>query len=158
MKGFTLVEIILSMTLLSITVAATSVLMGRGLDAYNLVNSRTVALDQANYALVRMEREMTKVTNIQNANTNLFGFVDSLGTSTDFHLNGTNLYRGGDFLAHNISSLVFTYYRDNGNTTSAAPQVRRIHIDMTVSAGTGNGTVDLRTDVFPRIFIYDDFQ
>lgn len=158
MKGFTLVEIILAMTLLGITVVATSVLMGRGLDAYNLVNSRTVALDQANYALVRMEKEMTKVSNINNAHSTLFAFVDSLGNSTDFHLDGTTLFRGNDPLAHNVSSLTFTFYRDNGATTTAPPQIRRIHIDMTVLADGGNGTIDLRTDVFPRIFIYDNFQ
>lgn len=156
--GFTLVEVILSITLLAITVAVTSVLMGRGLDAYYLVNTRTESLEQAQSALGRMQKEMTKVREINNAQPDRFGFRDDLGNNTDYHREGIQLYRGEDRLAQNVTSLNFTYYRDNGTTTTAPPQVRRIRIDMEVASGAGSGPIVLRTDVFPRIFLYENFQ
>lgn len=158
MKGFTILELILSMTLMGILLAASGVLLGRGLDAYNLVSAHSDSVEQARYAMIRMEKEIETVTNISNSQVTQFGFTDTLGAATDFHLNGTDLMRGNDPLARNVTSLAFTYYKSDGSATNANPQVRRVQIDLTVQATGGAGTVHLRSEVFPRNFYYDTFQ
>lgn len=157
-KGFSLVELILSMALLGIVVLVSGIIMGRGLDAYRLVTNRTEAVQDARFAFVRMQKELERLRDVTVASPQRIVFTDPDAADVEFRLVGTTLYRDADILAQGISALTFTYYRDNGNETSSGPQVRRIHIDMTVQAGGGAGTLALRTDLFPRIFIYENFQ
>lgn len=156
--GFTLLEIILVMVLLGIMVAATGVMMGRSVDIYALVGDRTEIISEARYAMVRMEKELEGLTDVQSTSATRIGFRDSGGASTDFNLTGTNLFRGSDLLARNISSLNFTCYRDDGAVTSSAQQTRRIQIDMTVTSPGAGGSFPLRTDVFPKNFMYENFR
>ena len=157
-QGFTLVELILTMVLLGIIVVVTGILMGRSLDAYKLVSTRTETVHEARFALVRLQKELEQERQVTTASPQQVVFLDPTATQIDIHLTGTTIYRGSDILAENVSNLLFTYYRDNGNTTSSAAQVRRIHIDMTVRADATSGSLQLRTDVFPRIFMYENFQ
>lgn len=157
-KGFTLVELVLTMTLISIVVVVTGLLMGRGLDAYRLVTQRTDAVHQARFAIVRIQKELEMLTDVTNAQVERIGFRDPNLNAVDFRLVGSTLYRGSEILAESVTRLAFTYYRDNGNETSSAPQVRRIHMEMTVDAGPAAGSLELRTDVFPRNFIYENFR
>lgn len=158
MRGFTVVELILAISLVSILLVTSGVMMGRGLDAFNLVSSHTDAVEQARYGMIRMEKEMELVRTINTAQAGRFGFVDNQGLSTDFHLQGTDLIRGSDPLVRNVTSLTFTYYNSAGATTNTAPQVRHIRINMTVQAPGGAGQVTFRTEIYPRDFTYDTFQ
>ncbi|MBI2067757.1 MAG: prepilin-type N-terminal cleavage/methylation domain-containing protein [Deltaproteobacteria bacterium] len=156
-KGFTLVELVLAMTLITIVVAVSGFLMGRGVDAYRLVTSRTETVHQARTALVRMQKELERLREVTHAAPDRIAFRDPNMVETDFRLEGGRLYRGNDILAEDITRLTFTYYRDNGNETEAAPQVRRIHLEL-VTESVEAGRLSLRTDVFPRNYLYDNFQ
>jgi prepilin-type N-terminal cleavage/methylation domain-containing protein len=156
-NGFTLVELVLTISLLGIIVVVSGILMGRGLEAYRLVSARTDSVHQARYALVRLQKELEALREVRTASPNRIVFLDSGMREVEFRYEGGLLYRGADILSDRVTSLAMTYYRDNGNETSAAPQVRRIHLDMTVAADRA-GTLSLRTDIFPRNFIYENYQ
>ncbi len=157
-KGFTLVELVLTMVLLGIVVLVSGILMGRGIDAYRLVTARTNAVHNGRAAFLRMQKEIEILREVRVANPDRVVFLNPDNQEVEFRHSGTTLFRGADPLADQISSLRFTYYRDNGNETSAAPQVRRFLMEMTVLADSGAGRLALRTEVFPRIFIYENFQ
>ena len=157
-KGFTLVEVVLTMTIMAVLVVVTGVLMGRAVDAYRLVAERSDLLQQGRMALMRIEKELEVLRDVVTVQPERVQFRDADMALQEFRRDGTSLFRNSDLLAENVSFLSLAYYRDNGNETQSPPQVRRIHIEMTVQgAGTG-GSLTLRTDVFPRNFIYENFQ
>ncbi|MBI2083292.1 MAG: prepilin-type N-terminal cleavage/methylation domain-containing protein [Deltaproteobacteria bacterium] len=157
-KGFTLIELILAMTLLGIIVVVSGVLMGRGVDAFRFVTDRTDVVQQARLAMTRVQKELELLKEVQVASPDRVVFLDETLSPVEFRLDGTDLRQGNDILASGIQNLRMTYYQSNGNETSAAPQVRRIHIDMTLQTERGSGTLDLRTDIFPRNYIYENFR
>lgn len=149
-------ELVLTTVLLGIVVAVSGILLGRGVDSYRLITLRTDEVRQAQTAMLRMEKELETLRSVSQALPNRVEFSDPDLNSVDFRLIDTTLFRGPDLLAEDVTQLAFTYYRDNGEETSAAPQVRRIHMEMTVEESAGI-SFNLRTDVFPKIFIYENF-
>lgn len=146
------------MTLLGIIVVVSGVLMGRGVDAFRFVTDRTDVVQQARLAMTRVQKELELLKEVQVASPDRVVFLDETLSPVEFRLDGTDLRQGNDILASGIQNLRMTYYQSNGNETSAAPQVRRIHIDMTLQTERGSGTLDLRTDIFPRNYIYENFR
>lgn len=178
-RGFTLVEAALTMVLLMALVGVASVLMGRGAESYLLIVSRTEGVDQARYALFKMQQEISQLNTVTNVSAagNLFEFTDSNGVKVDFHQEGTTIYRryagaaASTGIAQNISSLVFTCYNvDNDRVDDPEPAhetlnpaaVRRVRIKVVFTDPTGDpgraGTYTLQTSVFPRIFLYANFK
>lgn len=157
-NGFTLVELVLTMTLMGVIVVVAGVLMGRGVDAYRVVATRTELVSQGRLALMRIEKELEALRDVVTAQSQRIQFRDADLAMQDFRLVGTTLFRNNAILAENVQNLTFTYYRDNGNETTAPPQVRRIHLEMTVQGAGGSGSLALRTDIFPKNFVYENFQ
>ena len=163
-KGFTLVEIILSISLIGILFALTSVVLRQGLDAYAHISSRAPQLQAARYAMERMVRELRREGDdandqIQNISATQVSFTDNLGNNTSFNLNGQTLRRGTDTLLNNVTSLTFTGYKsDNVTTTSSANQVRRIRIQLTTLPPGQIASLTLRTDIFLRNYMYENWQ
>ncbi|MBI4373744.1 MAG: hypothetical protein HY542_02600 [Deltaproteobacteria bacterium] len=153
-----MVELILTMMLLGIVVSVSGVFMGRGVDAFRLVTDRTDAVQQARFAMTRIQKELEQLTDVQVASSGRIVFLDPALSPVEFRFDGTTLYRGADRLVSGVNAFQITYYRDSGAETSAAPQVRRIHVDLTLQTERNSGTLALRTDVFPRKFIYEDFR
>lgn len=151
-------ELILAMMLLGIIVAVSGVLMGRGIDAFRLVTDRTDVVQQARLAMTRMQKEIELLTQVQVASSDRVVFLDETLSPVEFRVDGTDLRQGNEILVSGVQNLQMTYYQSNGNETSAAPQVRRIHIEMTLQTERGSGTLALRTDIFPRNFIYENFR
>ena len=65
--------------------------------------------------------------------------------------------RDATMLAPNVSGLTLTYYDQNYNVTATIADVRRIGIQLDVDV-PAQGTMTLRSEVFPRSFIYTNFQ
>lgn len=169
-NGFTLVEIILTMVLLSLMIGVASVMMGRGADSYNLVASRTEGLDQARFALLRIQREILTLRQINAGCTDkIFNFQDSLGQNVSFSVAGNELdYAAvgaaiGDPLVKQLlpTAAVFSYFDGSGNQINNFNQVpaqaKRIQVSLFVQLNA-NGSVNVSTDVTPRINLYDNFQ
>ena len=162
-KGFTLVEIILSITLIAILFTVTSIVLQRGLDAYAHISSRAASLQQARYVMERMTRELMRVgdensTNIQNIQDDQITFVDANNITTNFNFANQTLWREDDLLLPNVTSVTFTGFRDNNNTTSSGQQTRRIRIEFATLPPGETVPLTLRTDVFIRNYLYENYR
>lgn len=162
-KGFTLVEIILSVSLVGILFALSAVILDRGVDSYANIIQRTSKNQEIRYAMERMVRELIRVE--AGAGGELLGiqndrvqFRDSLGNNTDFRLTGNTLNRGNDPLLENVTAFNVTGYRDNNQITTALPQVRRIRLQLSALPPGQTAPITFRTDVFLRTDLYENFQ
>jgi len=167
-RGFTFIETILSVLIVSIIAGVAAKVLITGLDVYALVVNRNNAFQSARSAMDRIEDELVllKWTDITWMSNTRFGFFDTNGVSTDFEK--VNVYksgrtvpcinRGSDFLAGEVIALDFDYYKDDGTATIWSFEVKRINVDITVQALANAGTVHLRTDIFPRNFMYSNFE
>ncbi len=163
-KGFTLIEIILTIMVVGVIAGVSAKVLMDGIDTYSLVTSRRDAVEHARVGMDRMVSELLLVdsNDITLASGTKVSFTDANNSSTNFQRktvqNTWELYRGDDFLAGIVGLLDFDYYRDNGNSTSWPWLVRRINIELTVQTLGGYGTIPLRTEVFPRNFMYTNFR
>ncbi len=166
--GFTFVETLLVIIMIGILGGIAARVLLSGLDIYAFIVNRNNAFHNARVAMERMVDETLLIDSgdITYLGSTRFGFRDVDGISTDFRSRTMSrdgvsvpcIYRGDDFLAGNVVSLDFDYLKDDGSTTIFSPWVRRINIDFTVTALAGAGDVHLRTDVYPRNFMYSGFQ
>lgn len=167
-KGFTFIETVLTIVVVGIIAGVAAKVLVSGLDIYALIVNRNKAVQMARVAMDRMVGEMLLVRTADiTAMTDLrFGFVDKGGASTDFKrtmalVNGVwtlCLFRGNDFMVSNSSLLDFDYLRADGTPAYSITEVRRINIDFTIQAAAMAGAVRLRTEVFPRYFMYSGFE
>lgn len=162
-KGFTLVEIVLTITMIAILFTVTSLVLSQGLDSYSHISKRAATLQEARYALERMSRELVRVgdennTNIQNIQNDQITFVDSGGNTANFNFSNQTLWRGSDRLLDNVTAVTFTGFRDNGNTTNSGQQTRRVRIELTALPQGETVPISLRTDIFIRNYLYENFQ
>jgi len=166
--GFTFVETILAIIIVAAIAGVAAKVLTAGLDVYSLVVNRHDASQTARLAMERMVDEIVMIesTDILGTTNTRFSFRDIDGHSTNFKSKTASLrgqsvpciYRDDDFLAGNISFLDFDYLKEDGSSTIWFWLVRRINIDFSVEAPANAGTVHLRTDVFPRNFMYDNFE
>ncbi len=167
-RGFTFVEMLLTVVLVGILATVAAKLLLVGLDIYALIVNRNNAFHNARVAVDRMTDEMLLVEtdDITWIGDQRFSFIDAGGSGTNFRqttvsqggLSVPCLYREDDYLAGNVTSLDFDYYREDGSMAFFIWQVRRINIDLTVEAPGNAGAVRLRTEVFPRNFMYTNFR
>lgn len=161
-KGFTMVEIILSISLTAILAFAAGVALLQGLNSYRQISTRTNNLQAVRHAMDRMVREIirsgdTPQTNIQNIQGKLT-LIDDLALAATFELDGTDLERNGSLLAGNVTGLTFTGFKDDNTQTTAGPQVRRVRIQLTTLPVGETVPLTLTTDVFIRNYMYENFK
>lgn len=163
-QGFTLVELTLAIVLTSIIALALAPLLATALESYAMATARSRAVHDARHAMMQMVSEMRLLTTpkIQNIQPTNFGFLDAQNIATSYTLipggnNGGSLMRGNTLLSPNVNTLTFTYLDANGAVTNVIANVRRIGIALTTNA-LGEGTIALRTEVYPRNFMYANFQ
>jgi len=161
-KGFTLIELILTISLIGILLVCSGLLLTQGLDSYSKVFFRSSSLEESRYAMERMVRELRKIGDegnaLQNIDSDQITFLDENDTDATFSHSGQSLYRNGNLLLDNVSALTFTGFRENGSTTTAAVQVRRVQIRLSTLPPGQNSPIILQTGVFLRNFIYENFQ
>lgn len=153
-RGFTLVEMVLSIALIGVLAGVLGVALFQGVKGFDLVSSRKSALAQARLAMERMVREMRLIqqsSDVVNVGSSTqFGFEYPDGTPIAYSLSGGNLVRNTDVLARNVNALTFTYLDSAGTVTATAAQVRSVRVQLTLNAPHAQGTLTLRTQVFLR--------
>jgi len=163
-KGYTLIELILTIIVVGIIAAVSAQILMRGIDSYNFIMNRKDAVQHARVGMDRMLEELLLVRSIDiiSAGDTQVSFWDYSGASVNFRRYTVNnvwqLYRKDDFLAGSVAFLDFDYYNSSNQATSLAWSVRRINIELTVQALGGAGSVPVRCEVFPRNFMYSNFQ
>lgn len=159
-KGFSLLEIILSLFLISVLFAVTSLIMTKGMDSYIFASDRESLLDDAGYAVDRMTREIQRLGSgsLTSISSTQIDFTDSLGNSTSFRLNGTSLYRGNDLLLKGVMSFSFTGYDSAGNVTAQAENVRRILFTLSVLPTGQSSAIKSQSSIFLRNYMYLNYK
>jgi len=162
-KGFTLIELVIVITIIGIiTGIIGSILLG-AIDAWTFKFNRQDILSDGKLAMNRMVREIKEVKNrakVTTADPSEFSFENMDNVDITYALSGTDLDRTEDevtnTLAEDVSSFTFTYFDADGigiETPTVAPgatDIRRIRINLTLIK---NGeTLYLQSDISPRNF------
>ncbi len=157
-SGFTLIELIVVIVLISIVSVIGSGIISSSYIAY--LNSKNVmdADWQGRQALERMARELRIVGSpaditISGSTATSLTFTTSNADTIIYSLSGTSLMRqknGGtaQILADGIQTLGFTFYDQNSALTAVAANVRYILISLMVTLNNTNFTIT--TGVFTR--------
>ena len=168
-KGFTLIEIILTMLIITIVFGVAAEVLLQQADAYSYVNNRKSALQDVRYGMYEMKVELEKMqsTGLNSITSTAIAFIDDKGVGTDFHLgsHGSDMavYHGTEILIDCVAGFGIDYYDANGlvlvpsSTTKA--QVRRIKFNVSTEEQGSEGQINMSMQVTPRDFLgYKNFQ
>jgi len=162
LNGFTLVEIVITIVIVSILASIAAMIILQGVKSYSIEDQRSNVHYQSRLAMERMAREIRLIrsrTDILNANMNPTSilYTDIQGIQMGFRLNVGNIERTQDngttwqTLASGVTALTFTYLQQDGVTpTAVAATLWYVVIDMTDQQGTE--TLSMRTRVHPMNF------
>jgi prepilin-type N-terminal cleavage/methylation domain-containing protein len=152
-RGFTLIEMALTIVIIGITIGLLSPWLINAVQAYDLVSTRRIMLGQVRAGLDRMVREIRLIpgqAQIISTTASSFQFQYPAGTNITYSLSGTDLKRNTDKLIQNVTALTFTYYDQAGNTTTTASSVRSVGIQISAHTTSSNNAYTVRTRVFVR--------
>jgi len=160
-KGFTLIEIVITIVLVSILAALAAVIILQGVRAYTSEDVRSDIHYQTRLAVERIARELRSMQScstlaVSSNPAATLSFTDiNTGATATFTMLGTNLLRIStttDLLASNITSTQpFSLIATDGITrTIICPGIW--FIDISVTDAQGSQSLSMRTRVHPRNF------
>ena len=154
-KGFTLIELVMTMVLIGIIAYIVATALTTGIKAYFTTDFRKEALDQSRIAMERMTRETRNLrdsSSVIASSPTQFNFTDIDGNAINFIWTSPNITRNADTLATSITSLLFEYVDNTGGVVAGggfvAGTTRRIRITLTATKNTES--VTLQSEVWPR--------
>ena len=158
-RGFTLLEVIITLVIAGVLASVGATLMSSGFRTYFL--GRELAQDsaQGTLAVERMTRDLRSVRSPADLTTigaSTITFVDVDGNTISYALTAGSVTRsqnGGTAqpLAASVSSLAFTYLQNDGQTTAAAAATVW-YITVAVTVASQNVTTTFRGTVNPVSF------
>lgn len=143
-RGFTLIEVIIVISLSSIVVVVASALLVQGFQAYLTSKDLTHADREAYLAVEYMVRDIQMIPSssyITTANSNQLIYTDNSGNSISYQMNGTTLERNNQPLADGITTFQLGYYNKNGILTSIKSEIKYIDLSIGVKQGDQNFSV-----------------
>jgi prepilin-type N-terminal cleavage/methylation domain-containing protein len=162
-RGFTLVEVLLSMVLYSILTLTIGILLWVTVKSAEKMSSHEETLSQARFAMEIIGYEMItlKTSDITSIAASEIDFKDSSAIATSYRLanvGGVNqVLRGSSLLIPKASAFSFTYLDNNGNVTATIANIRQIKWTLTLPETSG-GSVSLQSAVFLRSSYYATFK
>jgi prepilin-type N-terminal cleavage/methylation domain-containing protein len=152
-KGFSLVELIVVITITGVVVAASVPLLNAGLSHYLTARSLVDIASKTDIAMSRMTRELMMAINVTTASSNQIEFVTYDNDVISYRLNLNNIERnenGGTFqlLTNEAQALAFQYFDGSLNSTATRSSIRLVTINMSVS--NGSNQMELVETVYPR--------
>ncbi|NOZ57912.1 MAG: type II secretion system protein [Calditrichaeota bacterium] len=154
-SGFTMIELVVAIVLVTIF----SVFLGRlllsGVDAFNFANERKTALRRARIALLEIARDVRQIksrTSIALAQSDSLVFTTVTDELVRYGWNGSRLSRNGTPLALNVASFSFTYYTEDGTPLQSpvlnTELIRVVDVHLTIQVSDQH--VSLQTRIHPR--------
>ena len=141
-RGFTLIETLMVILILSIIAFVSVPAIRQGIDAWVLCMSTNDLLDEGRLAMHRMVKELKLANNITEMTASAITFTRTgLADPVQFIWSANVLYRRvlstpvqNNILARDLSAFHFTYLRRDSQTLAASPaDVWEIRIDFTVT-------------------------
>jgi prepilin-type N-terminal cleavage/methylation domain-containing protein len=156
--GFTLVEIVITIVLLTILSAIAAVIILQGVRGYVSEDARSDVHYQARLAVERMAREIRSIPSCTALSvpanpSSSIAFSDIISNATvTFNVSGGSLFRNSDLLARGITSAQpFSFFAADGTTlTNTCPGIWFVQIAVTDTQGSES--LQIRTRVHPRNF------
>ncbi|MES2217271.1 MAG: type II secretion system protein [Pseudomonadota bacterium] len=149
--GFTLIELVVVIALVSVIAVIASTLLSAGLHAYIQAQRLTDADWQARVAMEIMAREIRNIRSSADITTSTaaqLSFVDVFGNSVNYTLSGTTLLENSNILADGIGGLTFTYYNNALAATNTPSAIIAVQVNLTVTQN--NTSNPLQVILFPR--------
>ena len=143
-KGFTLIETVIVILILSIIAAIASKVMQAAFNAYFTNQYITNANIQARLALERLSRDVRAISSagsISTATASQLSFTDVNGNTITYQLTGSQLMRSGQVLADGVSNLSFTYLDRNAASTTTPANICYVTTTLGFNSGGVNYTV-----------------
>ncbi len=160
-SGFTLIEVIVVLVLVSILAVIAGGGFFRGIEGYLFAKENVVISQKAQLAMARIRLEMNEIMSVEAAGGTSIRFTTPGGSST-IGLDGNAVKLAGEgiqltdgaILIDGVNSLSLTYISDTGGAWTPADDIKelsQIRIDLAVNHETSSaGTVDFSTTVNPR--------
>lgn len=170
-KGFTLIEVLMSIVVIGIISAVAATLLLQGARSFQTIDSLKELTQQGTLALERISRELRlmactkagnacvpQATDITAMNPSEIRFVnaDSIGRGFRIDAGAIKLRQGSasgdpeDVLASGASSLTFEYLKKDGSGAAAVTDVWTINVTLTLQSGPES--LDFKASVHPRSF------
>ena len=150
-KGFTLIELVIVITIIGITASILGFMLLGTIKAWTFKFNRNDILWDGRLALDRMTREIRTIknsTSVTTATSSQFRFTDTGNKDITYSLSSTNLNRTengtANLLAGNVSSLTFTYYNSSDVVipspvvSPSATDIRRVKINLALTKNGQN--------------------
>jgi MSHA biogenesis protein MshO len=164
-NGFTLIEIVITIVIVSILSGLAAMIILQGVRAYSDERSRSDVHYQSRAAMERMAREIRMIrwddtagqADVTTMTATMLRYTDIQGIRMGFRLSGTEIQRTEDnaatwqTLASGVQSLNFAYFQQDGIAT-AADATTLWFVAITMTDKQGAETLPMRTRVHPRNF------
>lgn len=160
-SGFTLIEVIAVLVLVSLLALIAGMGIVRGVEGYFFARENLELSQKAQLSLARMRLEMVEIRTVHSAATDSIEFSTpsgprTIGLDTDLIrlADGTTALADGDVLIDGVTNLTFTYRDSAGALWTTADNIRdlsEIRIDLILNHSVGDtSTISFFTTVNPR--------
>ncbi len=143
-SGFSMIELIIVIVILSVLTAITLPVLQTGFNSYFTARNLADADWQARLAFSRISRDLRDIpaaANITTANSTQLTFLDRNSTSVSYTLSGITLQRNAMTLANGVSTLTFAYYDGTGAVTATMAAMRYVGITLNITQNNTNVTL-----------------
>jgi prepilin-type N-terminal cleavage/methylation domain-containing protein len=150
-KGFTLVEIVVVIFILSIVAMIGGLVLLKGFETGYASRDLIDATWQSRLALQRMANEIREIhspsaADLDISSNNQITFTDMNGENITYSRSGNYLTRNGISLADGVSALTFTYFdANNKEVTNSLDVVGVCCVHIVTAISKRNVTTDLQT-------------
>jgi len=154
--GFTLIELLMTLIIVGVLGAMGASLMGSGIRTYFVGRELAQDASEGTLAVERMTRDLRNAQSVTTMGAAALTFVDINGATVSYAVTGGSLTRaenGGPAqpLAANVSSLAFTYLKNDGQT-AAATTTEVWYVSGTFTVASQNASIAFRGTVNPVNF------
>ena len=140
-KGFTLVEVIITMSLVAIIASFSALYIREGFSAWLFLGRQKRLVAVGRSALNRVVRELKTCDGTENLVTfeaSELSFINIDAESITFSQSGTDLLRGSNVLQRGLQDpggVSFTYLDKNGNVSAVRDDIRLVRCRLTFVQG-----------------------